>query len=47
MQHAFWKEELLVRVTGDTIALSPPLIIDESEIAQLVDRLRRTLRAVA
>jgi beta-alanine--pyruvate transaminase len=47
MHHAFWQEELLVRVTGDTIALSPPLIIDESEIAQLVDRLRRTLRAVA
>ena len=30
---------LLVRVTGDTIALSPPLIISESQIDELVDKL--------
>jgi len=31
---------LLVRVTGDIIALSPPLIISEAEIDELVDKLR-------
>jgi beta-alanine--pyruvate transaminase len=31
---------LLVRVTGDTIALSPPLIISEAQIDELVDKLR-------
>ena len=30
---------LLVRVTGDTIALSPPLIISEGEIDELVRKL--------
>lgn len=31
---------LLVRVTGDTIALSPPLVISEGQIDELVDKLR-------
>jgi len=36
---------LIVRTTGDTLAFSPPLIIDESGIAQIVDTLRSALRA--
>lgn len=34
-----WAQGLMVRVTGDIIALSPPLIILESEIAYLFDKL--------
>ena len=34
---------LLVRVTGDTIALSPPLIISEAEIDELVEKLRSAI----
>jgi beta-alanine--pyruvate transaminase len=34
---------LLIRVTGDTIALSPPLIVSEGQIAQLVSILKRVL----
>ena len=36
---------VIVRTTGDTIAFSPPLIIDEAEIGQVVDTLRKALRA--
>jgi beta-alanine--pyruvate transaminase len=36
---------LLVRVTGDTIALSPPLTITEDEIASLADMLGRAIDA--
>jgi beta-alanine--pyruvate transaminase len=32
-------EGLLVRVTGDTIAMSPPLIISEAEIDEAVEKL--------
>jgi len=32
-------EGLLVRVTGDTVALSPPLIISEPQIDELVEKL--------
>jgi len=34
---------LLVRVSGDIIALSPPLIISEAQIDQLVDILRSAI----
>jgi beta-alanine--pyruvate transaminase len=36
----------LIRVTGDTIALSPPLIIEKSQIDQLVDSIRGALSRV-
>lgn len=34
---------LLIRVTGDIIALSPPLIVSEGQIAEIVDQLRAVL----
>ena len=34
----------LIRTTGDTVALSPPLIIERSHIDQLVDTLRAAIR---
>jgi beta-alanine--pyruvate transaminase len=37
----------MVRTAADTIAFSPPLIITESQIGELVDKLRRGIRAVA
>ena len=36
---------LMVRVTGDTIAFSPPLIIEESHIQQAIETFRKVLRA--
>ncbi|HLT90903.1 MAG TPA: aspartate aminotransferase family protein [Woeseiaceae bacterium] len=36
---------VIVRTTGDTIAFSPPLTIDESGIEQIVDTVRSALRA--
>jgi beta-alanine--pyruvate transaminase len=39
-------EGLLIRVTGDIIALSPPLIIDEAQVAEIVERIRKTLEVV-
>lgn len=41
------KAGLLVRYTGDTIALSPPLIVSEDEIARIVEILGGVLDAVA
>ena len=40
-----YDEGLLVRVTGDTIALSPPLIISEAEIDEIVEKLGRAIAA--
>lgn len=38
---------VLVRVTGETIALTPPLIVTEEQIAQIVTSLAQALQAVA
>ncbi len=43
----FWNEDLLVRITGDIIALSPPLIVSESQVGEIVERVRRVLRSIA
>jgi beta-alanine--pyruvate transaminase len=37
----------MVRVTGDIIAMSPPLTIGEAEIGRLIDTLRKVLRQTA
>ncbi|HEY2070776.1 MAG TPA: aminotransferase class III-fold pyridoxal phosphate-dependent enzyme [Rhizomicrobium sp.] len=43
IQRAFAEENLVIRVGGDTIALSPPLIVSEAEIGRIVDGLRKIL----
>ncbi len=42
-----WAQGLLIRTTGDTIALSPPLIIDKQHIERIVDTLRAAIRRAA
>jgi beta-alanine--pyruvate transaminase len=37
----------LIRVTGDIIALSPPLIIDERQIDELIDTIGSAIKAVS
>lgn len=44
--HTCFDEGLLVRVTGDVIALSPPLIIEESQIDFIVEKLGAVLDRV-
>jgi beta-alanine--pyruvate transaminase len=44
MQRAFAEESLLIRITGDTIALSPPLIVSEAQIAEIFAKLTRVIR---
>jgi beta-alanine--pyruvate transaminase len=42
-----YEKGLLVRTTGDIVALSPPLIIQREQIDQIVDMLRAALRRAA
>jgi len=46
MLNAFHRQDVMVRVSGDTIALSPPLIISETEIADIAGRFRKALNAL-
>jgi beta-alanine--pyruvate transaminase len=43
---AFHEQDMMIRVTGDIIALSPPLIIESSQIDELVGKLGDALREV-
>ena len=46
-ERCFRDGQLLVRCTGDVIALSPPLIIDRAQIDRIVDVLGEMIRATA
>lgn len=43
---ACFEQGVLIRTTGDIIALSPPLIAEQTHLDQTFDALRRTLRAM-
>jgi beta-alanine--pyruvate transaminase len=47
MEKAFHDEGMMIRVTADTIALSPPLIVSEADIGEIFDKLARVIRAVS
>jgi beta-alanine--pyruvate transaminase len=46
IQRAFFDENMVVRVSGDTVALSPPLIASESDLTDIVTRVRRVLQSL-
>ncbi len=46
MDRAFRDENLMIRITGDTIALTPPLIISEAQIGELADKVGRLISSV-
>jgi beta-alanine--pyruvate transaminase len=47
MENAFHDHDIMLRITGDTIALSPPLIIAESQIDEIfAKRLPAVLKSV-
>src|SRR5690606_15210655 len=41
-----FEDGYLIRTTGDIIALSPPLIISEAQIGELIDAVRHVLRSI-
>ena len=45
--HKCFDDGVLIRVTGDTIALSPPLIAEHSHVDQIFETIGSTLKTVA
>jgi beta-alanine--pyruvate transaminase len=43
----FFEHDLMIRAVGDTLALSPPLIVSEAQISELFDKVGTIIRAVA
>src|ERR1700722_4237034 len=46
MERAFQDEDLVIRISGDTLAIAPPLIVSEAEIDQIFQKVARVIRAV-
>ena len=42
-----FEKGVLIRTTGDTIALSPPLIIEKAQIDEIFEITGKTIKAVA
>ena len=47
LNEAFHRQDLLIRTAGDTLVLAPPLIISESQIGEMTEKLAKVIRAVA
>ena len=46
MERCFNDEGVMVRVAGETLALSPPLIASEAQIGEIFDKMARAIKAV-
>ena len=47
LNSAFHDNDLMLRVAGDTLALTPPLIVTEDQIGEIIDKVAKVIRAVA
>jgi beta-alanine--pyruvate transaminase len=47
LNSAFHDNDLMLRIAGDSLALTPPLIISEEQIGEIVDKVDKIIRAVA
>jgi len=47
LNSAFFDNDLMMRIAGDTLALTPPLIVSEEQVGEIVDKVAKVIRAVA
>jgi beta-alanine--pyruvate transaminase len=47
MERGFHDTNVMIRVAGDTLALSPPLVVSEAQIGEIFDKVGQTIKAVA
>jgi beta-alanine--pyruvate transaminase len=47
LELGFFKHDIMFRAVGDTLALSPPLIVSEAQIGEMFDKLATIIKQVA
>ena len=47
LNSAFHDHDAMIRAVGDTLALTPPLIISEAQIEEIAGKMASIIRAVA
>ena len=46
MDRAFHEIGVMVRISGETLALSPPLIVTEAQIGEIFEKVGKAIKAV-
>ena len=47
LDHSFFEEGIMIRPAGDTIELTPPLIVSEDQIGEIMEKTAASIRAAA
>ena len=47
LNSAFFDNDLMMRIAGDTLALTPPLIVSEAQVGEIAEKVVKVIRAVA
>ncbi|MBN9148068.1 MULTISPECIES: aspartate aminotransferase family protein [unclassified Nitrobacter] len=47
LRSGFHDHDVMMRIAGDTLALTPPLIASDDQIGEIIDKVARVIRAVA
>ena len=47
LEHSFHEAGIMLRISGDTIELTPPLIVSENEIDEIMEKTAASIKAVA
>ena len=47
LEHSFHEAGIMLRISGDTIELMPPLIVSENQIDEIVEKVGASIKAVA
>ncbi|MBN9005554.1 MAG: aspartate aminotransferase family protein [Rhizobiales bacterium] len=47
LNSAFHDNDLMLRIAGDTLALTPPLIVSDDQVGEIIDKVTKVIRAVA
>jgi len=47
LEHSFFEENIMLRLSGDCIELTPPFIVSEDQIGEIVEKVGATIRAAA
>jgi beta-alanine--pyruvate transaminase len=46
MERGFHDEGVMIRITGETLALTPPLIVSDAQIGEIFEKVKRVINAV-
>jgi beta-alanine--pyruvate transaminase len=46
LRSGFHDHDVMMRIAGDTLALTPPLIVSDDQIGEIVDKVAKVIRAV-